>query len=338
MTHTDTDTFEIMEAPAGAIAVPVEGGVNWGAILEAWQRSLKSERTRTEYRRYVSQFADTLADRGKGLEDATAPDVHAFAYARLPNPRTGDLGVEPSPAAVNVRLAAIRSLYAFVIRLQQWSGPQIIRDNPADSKYVQRPPIPQPKPKGIGTADVYAFLEAARNGTNGKRDYAMMLTMILTGMRRSELLRLTAGTLGRDDDGVPMYRVIVKGGHERYRQMPNDAYQAITDYLQDAGTPLESLPDDARIFPISSKRLYSLVALYAKRIGRPGLSVHGLRHSAAKLQRKAGATLEQVQAFLGHASVATTARYVQALEGERDTHGPAVMDLISTAGKGIANE
>lgn len=338
MAHTDTNTIEIIEAPATAITVHDGDGVQWGAILEAWQGSLKSERTKTEYRRYVAQFAAMLQDHGKGLEDATAPDVHTFAYARLPNPRTGVLGVEPSAAAVNVRLAAIRSLYAFVIRLQQWSGPQIIRDNPADAKYVQRPAIPQPKPKGIGTADVAAFLEAARNGKQGKRDYAMMLTMILTGMRRSELLRLTAGNLGRNDDGTPMYRVIVKGGHERYREMDTDAYAAITAYLQADGRPLESLPDDARIFPITAKHLYTLVSTYAKQIGHPGLSVHGLRHSAAKLQRKAGATLEEVQAFLGHASVATTARYLQALEGEKDTHGRAVMGLIRTAGKGTANE
>lgn len=335
MAQIEAGTIEIVDTAPRALQVHDPAGrVQWGAILEAWQRSLKSERTKTEYARYVTQFAAMLEEHGRGLEDATAPDVHAFAHARLPNPRTGVEGVTPSAAAVNVRLAALRSLYAFVIRLQQWGGPQIIRDNPADSRYVQRPPIPQPRPKGIGADDVRAFLEAARNGTNGKRDHAIMLTMILTGMRRSELLRLTAGTLGRNDDGTPMYRVIVKGGHERYREMPQAAYQAITDYLEAAGTPLETLPDDARIFPISSARLYALVALYAKRIGRPGLSVHGLRHSAAKLQRKAGATLEEVQQFLGHASVATTARYVQLLEGERDTHGDAVMGILQNAGKG----
>lgn len=334
MTHADTGPIEITGPPTGTLQVHDDGQVYWPPILEAWQRSLKSERTKTEYGKYVARFAAMLADYGRALEDATAPDVHAFAYARLPNPRTGDLGIVPSPAAVNVRLAALRSLYAFVMRLQQWSGPQVIADNPADSRYVQRPTIPQPRPKGIGADDVRRFLEAARNGNNGSRDHAMMLTLILTGMRRSELLRLTAGTLGRNDDGTPMYRVIVKGGHERYRQMPEAAYRAITAYLEAAGTPLETLPDDARIFPISSARLYALVALYAKRIGRPGLSVHGLRHSAAKLQRKAGATLEEVQQFLGHASVATTARYVQSLEGERDTHGDAVMNILQAIGKG----
>lgn len=334
MEPTKTATIEIVEAPAGALPVHDDGRVSWDAIQGAWLGSLKSERTKTEYGKYVAQFAAMLQDHGRGLEDASAPDVHTFAYARLPNPRTGELGIEPSAAAVNVRLAALRSLYAFVLRLQQWSGPQIIADNPADSRYVQRPTIPQPKPKGLGEADVRAFLGAARNGTNGARDYAIMLTMILTGMRRSELLRLTAGTLGRDDDGRPMYRVIVKGGHERYREMPQASYQAIIDYLEAAGTPLEAMPDDARIFPISSARLYALVAMYAKRIGKPGLSVHGLRHSAAKLQRKAGATLEEVQAFLGHASVATTARYVQSLEGESDTHGDAVMAILNSGDAG----
>jgi len=54
---------------------------------------------------------------------------------------------------------------------------------------------------------------------------------------------------------------------------------------------------------------------YGARIGVEGLTVHALRHTAAKLRRPSGASLESVQAVLGHANIATTARYLARLEG-----------------------
>jgi len=54
---------------------------------------------------------------------------------------------------------------------------------------------------------------------------------------------------------------------------------------------------------------------YAKRAGLDGLKPHDLRHTAAKLRRNNGASIEDVGALLGHASIATTARYLARMEG-----------------------
>jgi integrase len=45
-------------------------------------------------------------------------------------------------------------------------------------------------------------------------------------------------------------------------------------------------------------------------IGRPDLTPHDLRRTCAKLCRKAGSELEQIQLLLGHASIQTTERYL----------------------------
>ncbi len=63
-------------------------------------------------------------------------------------------------------------------------------------------------------------------------------------------------------------------------------------------------------------------------IGITGLTVHALRHTAAKLRRQAGASLEDVQVLLGHATVATTARYLARLEGTRDAGWQAAAQLL----------
>ncbi len=46
--------------------------------------------------------------------------------------------------------------------------------------------------------------------------------------------------------------------------------------------------------------------------------MHITRHTAAKLRRDAGDSVEAVSAFLDHSSLAVTTVYLRRLEGERD--------------------
>lgn len=315
--------------------MPVEvtsPGMSWAGIILAWTAELRqrtgSERTPTEYRRYAEHFRELLAGQGKDLDHATPADVHAFAYASLPDRRRGGRpGKPPGPASVNVRLAAIRSLYDFARRMG------VVERNPADADHVKRPQLPTPQPKDLTPEQIRALMAATPDNATGRRDRAAILTFVLTGMRRAELLGLTAGDLTLDN-GTPMYRVRAKGGKIRRRELPAPAWDAIRDYLAAEGRPLDSLDDDARIFAISSTTLYDNLRRYGRRIGRDDLTVHTLRHSAAKLRRRAGASLEEVQALLGHASIATTARYLAHLEGQHDDGWQAAMKLLNTAGEG----
>lgn len=77
-------------------------------------------------------------------------------------------------------------------------------------------------------------------------------------------------------------------------------------------------PSARRTFPISSQTLYESLRRYGRAIGIEGLTIHTLWHTAAKLRRRSGASLEEVQAVLGHANIATTARYLAQMEGTRD--------------------
>jgi integrase len=46
------------------------------------------------------------------------------------------------------------------------------------------------------------------------------------------------------------------------------------------------------------------------------LPVHVLRHTAAKLRRDAGESIEDVSRFLDHSSLAVTTTYLRRLEGQ----------------------
>ncbi len=104
--------------------------------------------------------------------------------------------------------------------------------------------------------------------------------------------------------------------------------EAIERALHAQGTPLETLPDDAPLFAISSHGFYKNLKHYAAWAGLKDVTPHVLRHAAAKLRRDTGASIEAVGAFLGHRSLHTTSRYLARLEGEHDPGWKGVADAL----------
>ena len=72
------------------------------------------------------------------------------------------------------------------------------------------------------------------------------------------------------------------------------------------------------------KAVWRLVMRYAKATDLGKLAPHDLRRTCAKLCRKAGGELEQIQLLLGHASIQTTERYL----GTEQALAHAVNDAI----------
>ena len=71
--------------------------------------------------------------------------------------------------------------------------------------------------------------------------------------------------------------------------------------------PVSAVPRYGRV---SDHAQNNLVRHYGVKIGHPKLSPHDLRRTYAKLARKGGAALEDISLALGHASIATTERYL----------------------------
>jgi integrase len=56
--------------------------------------------------------------------------------------------------------------------------------------------------------------------------------------------------------------------------------------------------------------IYKLINTYTAMTGLPPVKPHDLRRTAALLARRGGASIEQVQIMLGHASPQTTSNYI----------------------------
>ena len=66
--------------------------------------------------------------------------------------------------------------------------------------------------------------------------------------------------------------------------------------------------------PLGERTISQIIGRAATKAGIEHVKVHALRHTAAKLRRKGGASLEEVSKFLDHTSIATTQIYLNAVE------------------------
>ncbi len=92
---------------------------------------------------------------------------------------------------------------------------------------------------------------------------------------------------------------------------------------------------------VSSATFYNRFRGYLAKAGLPPSGVHVLRHTAAKLRRDVGESVESVSQFLDHSSLAVTTTYLRRLEGERDAawHGVATVigvELAPTVAAGVS--
>ncbi len=155
----------------------------------------------------------------------------------------------------------------------------------------------------------------------GKRDYALILLLLRTGIRRAEAASLTLADIGTDQGHNIITIQHGKGDKRRQAKLPVDVLRAINLYLEATGR-LE-VRKDAPLFvsfikgdkprtpdtALGGKDIERIVEGYARQCDLPGLSPHGLRASFVTLTLEGGARLQQVQYAAGHADPRTTERY-----------------------------
>ena len=292
-----------------AIYAPADWQGAFAAFLAEKERRSGSRRTSQEYARILARFFGGL---DKTPDQVQPNEVFTFAYG------PGPAGRDPSPATINLRLAALSSLYGFLGRMG------LTDRNPTDR--VQRSRQEPSPPRGLDREELKRLLTAIPDSRAGRRDRAIILTFLLTGRRRSEILGLTAGDLSRN--GAAYYAYRGKGGKHRRRELPEPCLLAILAALRARGKTLADMGPDEPLFDVSPHGFYLNLRRYLRKAGLPESGVHVLRHSAAKLRRDIGESVETVSRFLDHSNLATTTIYLRRLEGEEDTGWRKVAALL----------
>jgi len=163
------------------------------------------------------------------------------------------------------------------------------------------------------------LLESVDSTTKkGTRDYAMLMLLLRTGIRRSECADLTLGDFKKEQGYITVTIQHGKGDKRRVVKVPMDVNRCIEKYIKRCDlSPAPDAPlfvgfergDHPTSKKISDKLIERVVKAYAKKIDVDGLTPHGLRASFVTLALEGGAQLQQVQYAAGHADPRTTERY-----------------------------
>jgi integrase len=146
---------------------------------------------------------------------------------------------------------------------------------------------------------------------------------------------MKAGSIMLESDRT-YYTYRGKGGKQGRRELPQPALNAIRASLGAFGKDLTTMPQDESLWPslshhskgITSGTFYGNLQRYLRKAGITPAGVHIFRHTAAKLRRDAGETVEDVSRFLDHSSLAVTTVYLRRLEGEQDKSWAKVAEAI----------
>jgi len=154
---------------------------------------------------------------------------------------------------------------------------------------------------------------AAEGDPVAVRDLLLLELLYATGIRVSELCGLNVTDV---DQRRRTLRVIGKGNRERTVVYGIPAERALRRWLDGPraalvgpGSPPALLLGvrGGRLDPRVARTVVNLAATTVP--GQPGLSPHGLRHTAATHLLVGGADLRSVQELLGHATLSTTQLY-----------------------------
>ena len=218
------------------------------------------------------------------------------------------------PRTRNARLAAVRSFFRYVALHEPRHMAMAQRILAIPGKRYNRRPV-----EFLNPSEVQALLQAPDIETSaGRRDRAVLLVALQTGLRASELigLRCVDVHLG---SGAHV-RCQGKGRKERCTPLRRDAAAALRAWLTEhRGTP------DAPVFPnrsghaLSHDGLAYIVAKHAAAaqhecpsLREKRVTPHSLRHTCAMTMLRGGIDRAVIALWLGHESIETTSLYLHA--------------------------
>ena len=195
----------------------------------------------------------------------------------------------------------------------------LVSEGITDSNPFDRVKIPRPPRKVIPTfadSQLQELLNVIDLRTaEGYRDHAIILTLLDTGLRVSELCGLKLSNLWLEDG---MLKVLGKGNKERLIPVGRHAQRCLWHYInryrpEPAGSGCDFLFLTREGRPITKDRVEKMMAYYGKKAALKGVrcSPHTLRHTAAVKFLRNGGDVFSLQRMLGHTSLEMTRQYCE---------------------------
>ena len=292
-------------------------------ILAAWLHE-KHNRTGSmaTYRRYertVRDFRALLHTHGLDMDgNASILATLAQGWAAQSQHRQ-TIG----PATYNMRLAILSSFYRYAIR-KGYAG---YEQNPI-ARVDRRPVQAYANAQALSHENVKRRLAAIETGTlEGQRDKCLLMLALVTGRRLSEVAGMRREHLSAEGLAITI-TFHAKGGKVMRDTLTGNMSAMLNDYLRAVNA--SGVLRDPHVVWVAlgpNNRGGALKPRMIERIceARLGLQhFHALRHTFAQAMEQAGAKVSEIQARLGHSSLAVTGRYLAQLSSDKNPYAGIV--------------
>ncbi|MEZ4708305.1 MAG: tyrosine-type recombinase/integrase [Caldilineaceae bacterium] len=185
------------------------------------------------------------------------------------------------------KMAVLKSFFHFLVQVEA------IAENPIIE--LELPKVTRQKPRAISPKHIERLLEkpAERQTPKALRDQALMELLYTTGIRITELIRLTV-------DNVDLENGVLKsdpaGRRTRVIALPQRSLRVVEHYLKEGRPHLLVEPDEAALFlnhrgqGLTRQGLWLIIKGYVEETGlQDVITPHTLRHSFAANLINAGA-------------------------------------------------
>lgn len=190
----------------------------------------------------------------------------------------------------------------------RWAVEEELLD-PRVAARLKMPKLPKTMVRGFDPSEVDALLAATRHTLLPDRDAAIVLLLLDSGLRASELCGLRV-----DDLGVDRILVRGKGAKERWVPFSRLTARAVRAYLKVRGQS-----DSNELFLsrngdlLATNALRQLMMRLGKLSGVENVHPHRWRHTFALEWLRDGGHEFELQDILGHETLAMTKRYIHSI-------------------------
>jgi len=214
----------------------------------------------------------------------------------------------------NARFAAIRAFMVFAASQDPASLPTIQRVLAIPMKHFERPVL-----GSLSRIEMQAILEAPdRSRWSGQRDQVLLAAMYNTGARVSEIIAIRVADLlleisstvkihgkGRKDRVLPLWPGTAKRLREWLKRIRREPEAPL--FPNANGNPLTRSGIEHRL-----RRAVQIAAVACPSLRGRQISPHTIRHTTAMHLLQSGVDLTVIALWLGHESLETTHKYLEA--------------------------
>ncbi len=265
-------------------------------FLKAKKAENKAKGTIVYYKKRLKTFTDYLETQEiKFISQITANNIRDFLLLLEERGH--------NPGGIHGHFRPIK-----VFLKWYWDEEEVDTRNPIDK--VKAPRVPVEAIEGIKREEFDLLLNECRRGTfYGERNRTLLMILLDTGIRATELCNINLGNLNLVDNSILIEHG--KGRKPRYVFFGKSTKKQLRKWLQFRGIDGNPLFTNKSGERIDYESLRGIVRRLSLKAGIEGISLHDFRRAFTLEQLRKGTDLLTISRLLGHTSLQLLSRYAR---------------------------